>query len=617
MGFLKHFRSKSRLKQSQEELPSYPRARGPDPTTALPNTVLRNIFSFVCPHVTDETYEVSERSQLGSGCGLCDLRDLAHCTRVNRQWYNVAQDLLYHSVRIDAVHFCPIEEILSAGRKKKHIDPAQIPAWRLRQFQATVWKNSNLASRVEFFKLPYMTRETNKADLARTVTALPNLRHVDLPDGFFSADPSTQILRDELASSCLELRRMSYYSGAEQVFESLAHYRLWMNLEVLDLKQLDIDLTVLRVVLASLPVLQELKLREMPKLDDAAFQSSRTLPDFPALLTLRIEDCAGITASGLSAYLSRPDVREVLTNLALTRTGVTVPTLHRFISLATNLLHLSVSEVVIKTFPLEPTPPISSHCLKTLNFEVTSNDSPAAGVGAMTRPSDSYYSYLAQCLHANALPTLGRLFVRDSNFPELLMYPPPNTAFAPQESGGGFNQMLEVFTKGNEDLDWVYTPFAPQPADMEPEPEAMLQPFTPPYARQSQVYMGGGHRRGQSSVSSIARPVSAYGASKQGAGFGPSWGVGEARKSVMMGNGQGGFLAVPQELSPPSMPAALSELSLAPNSPNRPGSSGGTPGSSGGRPGSSSGRRGSSGGWRPGHFKTDSASRKSKGDLWR
>lgn len=94
MGFLKHFRSRSRLKTSQEELPYYPPPKGPNQTTRLPNNVLRNIFSFVCPHVTDETYEVSERSHPGSGCGLCDLRDLAHCTRVNRQWYNVAQDLL-------------------------------------------------------------------------------------------------------------------------------------------------------------------------------------------------------------------------------------------------------------------------------------------------------------------------------------------------------------------------------------------------------------------------------------------------------------------------------------------------------------------------------------------
>lgn len=641
MGFLKHFRSKSRLKSKPAEEEHYPPTpRAPDPTRRLSRQLLARVFSYVCPHVTDESYEVSERSLVGSGCNLCDLRDLASCARINRLWYSVAQDLLYvgsshacgqggtdtsnsyHSVRIDAVHFCPLEEELSERRRKKHVDPAQIPATRLRLFQATVWKNQQLAQRVLFFKLPYMTRETCKADLARTVTALPNLKHVDLPEGFFSADPSTQILRDELQTSCMELRKMAYYAGAEQSFEALAHYRLWMNLESLDLKQLDIELTALRMVLASLPMLQEVKLRDMPKLDDAAFQSTPNLPDFPALPTLRIENAPGITADGLNAYLARPDAREVLSNLSLTKTGVTVPSLHRFIGNATALHHLSVTEVVSKTFPLDPTPPITSTSLQTFNFEVSSAEQLGPGLGALTRSSDSYYSYLAQCLHANALPTLRRLFVRDSNFPELLLYPPPGPAFA--TPGAGFNQTLEVFTKGPEDLDWVYTPFAPQAPDVVPTQEELLPPsvpafaprqsFVPPYARQSYA-----HQRG-ASASTIGRPISAYNASLKAGGSGPAWGLGEARKSVVMGDGQGGFLEVPQ---PPVMPAAMQEVS-------RPRSAGGAgssrPGSSGGwksafaRPGSSGGglRPGSVGGsgWTPGHGKTDSR-KSSRGDLWR
>ena len=43
----------------------------------------------------DESYEDSEKSVMGNGCGLCDLRDLAHCALVTRHWYLTVQDVLY------------------------------------------------------------------------------------------------------------------------------------------------------------------------------------------------------------------------------------------------------------------------------------------------------------------------------------------------------------------------------------------------------------------------------------------------------------------------------------------------------------------------------------------
>ena len=62
----------------------------------LPGPLLERIFSFVCPHTQDETYESCEQSALevGDTCMLCDLRDLAHCAQVSRKWRVHATKLL-------------------------------------------------------------------------------------------------------------------------------------------------------------------------------------------------------------------------------------------------------------------------------------------------------------------------------------------------------------------------------------------------------------------------------------------------------------------------------------------------------------------------------------------
>ncbi len=104
MKFLKHIRSKSKLKNNAVEAQVYthyapptPAADGrrrPDLSTKLPPAILDRIFSYVCPHTRDETYRSSEESTLGEGCMLCDMRDLAQCALVCRRWAEVAQNLL-------------------------------------------------------------------------------------------------------------------------------------------------------------------------------------------------------------------------------------------------------------------------------------------------------------------------------------------------------------------------------------------------------------------------------------------------------------------------------------------------------------------------------------------
>lgn len=102
MGLLKHFRSRSKLNSPPRAAPQpvrnpapyYDNPGGIDCTEHLPVNVLRNIFAQVCPHSQDGAYTTSEKSQVGDGCMLCDLRDIAQCARVRRNWYQIAQETL-------------------------------------------------------------------------------------------------------------------------------------------------------------------------------------------------------------------------------------------------------------------------------------------------------------------------------------------------------------------------------------------------------------------------------------------------------------------------------------------------------------------------------------------
>ncbi|KAK5747162.1 hypothetical protein LTR17_000296 [Elasticomyces elasticus] len=611
MGLLKHLRSKSRLTSSGPTpttstfpLPNHQQQpyRGPNQIARLPDPVLERLFQHLCPHTLDYTYVPSEQSQLNSdGCPLCDLRDLAHCASVCRRWYTISQGVLYGSVRVDAVHYCSLEEELSERRRKGKgvgghfrskssvppVEAGEVPAVRLGLLTRTVRESEFLADKVLVLKLPYMTRETAKGELARCVSALPNLRYVDLPDGFFTGDPSCLALRQELQARCPEIRKMSYRAGSEEALELLAH-RHWQGIEILELGGLAVEPATLRIVLASLPALREVTLSDMGWVDDSIFQlSPGQLPDFPPLQSLRLENTVGVTAQGICQWLSAPQNREALTSLSLSSTGITVQDLHHVLWKASQLIHLSISETVSKSLSLTSTslPPLTSISLRTLHYEITSSED----VHGLQKPAESYYAYLASSLHQNALPGLTTLYVRDPNFPELLLLPgvpqpfaqgsehggngslrskpsnlssytnnsslkvapnslappsttkpgmnngntntnnkPMNTTTGFGLSGGGFTQTLSIFSKGIDELEWVFTPFAPE------------SPHT--------------HGRNDSTWSAGGRPLSAYSA---GRGLGPQWAQGgfggAARQSVIVGNGFGGFLAVPSEEVPRPM----------------------------------------------------------------
>lgn len=103
MGFLKHIRSRSRLKSGDDsksflhhvtERIQPPSWKTLNPTAEFPAALVEELLSWVCPHTRDDTYQSCEDSMVDGGCMLCDMRDLAQCASVNRQWFGAAENLL-------------------------------------------------------------------------------------------------------------------------------------------------------------------------------------------------------------------------------------------------------------------------------------------------------------------------------------------------------------------------------------------------------------------------------------------------------------------------------------------------------------------------------------------
>lgn len=425
----------------------------------------------------------------------------------------------YHNVRIDAVHYCEREIDLAEKRKRRFFfdrngDPKDAPMQRLQLFSRSVRENQFQAVQVRYLKMPYMTRESCKADLARTISVLPNLRYVDLPEGFFSDDPSCDTLRQELQSRCGDIRRMRYCAGGEGSFTMLERRRQWQNLEVLELSHLGIEPATLVNVLASFPALHEVKLDSLPLLDDIVFSHNPETAPFPPLASLTLENTPNVSADGLVAYLSRKDTREVFTAIRLVNTGILASILYNILAVSPYLSTVHVSENVSRALPKSSLPTLSSSSLKSLNYEISSSTASPRNRHSprnLQDPSKSYYLYLSTSILSGGLPSLTSLYALSTALPSLLL-PLPSAPFAssqaPVAPSPGVSRPLDLFTKSISELEWEYTL------------------ITPPTST---------NRRGSATQT---RPLSLQ--------LGPQWGS-KARDSVMVGNGFGGFLAVPSE----------------------------------------------------------------------
>ena len=419
----------------------------------------------------------------------------------------------YHNVRIDSVHYCEREYELSEKRRRKSFferngEPKDASKERLLLFMRTVRDHRDLAMIVHSLRVPYMTREAYKAELARTVSVLPNLRYIDLPEGFYSDDHNCLALKQELQVCCPDIRRMKYSCGSKKSFMDLPRTCQWQSLEVLELSGLDIEPQTLLHALSNMRLLRDLKCVDLAMLDDDVFQPSSSLPSFPPVERLTLHTISNVHAGGLATYLSRPQNRRALMHLTLTNTGVQPQHLYLITARAPYLKSLSVCEEV--AFPQDPsTPLLSSASLKHLHFEITSMH-PSRGL----QPANaSYYAYLSTSLLGDALPALRDLYVRDSNFPHnLVLTTPPQAFSAHAKSAVGLRQPLCVYTRGLDELEWNFFPISPS---------------------------AGLGKRGSVAIS---RPISLLRAGP----LSPSWG-GQARKSVVVGNGFGGFLAVPAD----------------------------------------------------------------------
>ncbi|KAJ5765203.1 hypothetical protein N7520_004762 [Penicillium odoratum] len=517
MGLFEKFKASPRRSRRSvtpaTEPPTPPHSAGRDATRKLPRTVLAHILSFVCPHVLDNSYDTSEDS-MTDGCMLCDMRDLAHCTMVCRRWFPEAHALLYTNVRIDPVHYCELEVQLAAKRKRRSFfdrngDPIDAPQVRLELFMRSVRESRHLGKLVLSLRMPYMTREANKSIIARTISVLPHLRYVDLPTGLFSDETSCIPLKQELIASCSDLRRMSYRHGAEGSFARLPEAPHWINLEKLELSGLHIEAGILRNSLAAFSKLRDLTLEDLPWLDDSAFAANSSFASFPALEQLTIRDTPQLTARGVVEFLSSPTNRTALKSLTLASTGVLPSTLNLILHAGPNLRSLSIIQEVSRSFPAEQIPPMASRSLQLLHYEITSQTE----THGLAPAANSYYTYLISCLMSRCLPALRDLYVRDAQFPDTLLLAPPPRLFGGGENGpqmmGGLSQPLNVYSKGLDELEWNFTPY---------EPDSTL---------------------GRSGTTT--RPVSF-----QEAQLSRSWG-GDSRKSVLVGNGFGGFLAVPED----------------------------------------------------------------------
>lgn len=392
----------------------------------------------------------------------------------------------------------------------RHGKPIDVTQMRLLLFMRTVRESPQLGNKVLSLRMPYMTREASKTDLARTISVLPNLRYVDLPVGFFSDDISSFPLKQELMARCPDIRRMSYTHGSEGSFARIPNTGVWPKLEILELTDLRVEESTLRLVVFSLQSLRSLKLDRMDSIGDSLFTPSQSLPPFPPLQRLALHETPNITANGLARYISIPRTADLLTELVLSNTGVHPAYLYQFIPQATRLRHFTIEAQVDRSFPPENIPPLTSKSIKTMHYEITSPNNPPGVQPA----SSSYYSYLVTSLLSNCLPTVRKLYVLDANFPDALLFtPPPLRPFADGNNNNSWNlaqglqQPLDLYSKGMDELEWSFTQF---------DATAF------------------GRRR-----CSVTRPASFHEAQ-----LGSRWG-GESRESILVGNGFGGYLAVP------------------------------------------------------------------------
>ncbi|RVD87970.1 uncharacterized protein DFL_002171 [Arthrobotrys flagrans] len=450
--------------QDAPPMPDVPRRLKPSLAAKLPNEILAKIFTFVAPHVANESlYSDEEILHSVNGCVLCDTRDLAHIALVCLKWSRVAQTLLYKNIQLERVHYCGREEQLDELRKRRsrviYTDPDTIDtaAERMDLLIRTFGLNDDLANYTFFIRLQYMTRESCKNVLTSLVNVpLPNLRWMDLPDGFYKDDPACQALKAIMYQKCPDLRRMRWTEGSENGFLGLSIDRPWSNLEFIELWKLNVEEDQIAGVLATLPKIASVGIQELP------WVTSRFLspgiagkrPLLPPLKSLSISKCEKITYDSIIAYISSPAVQQTLEHLTLKEIDFPPHLIYQILQKLPYLKTLRINAPVTRIFPAydqPPHPPLQSATLRELSYEIR----PAQQSKTLASPATSYYEYLCESLRLGGLPNLKTLHVRDENFGKMLK----RVTETMQTYGKDFQilQRLEILTihaKGWNGLVW-------------------------------------------------------------------------------------------------------------------------------------------------------------------
>jgi hypothetical protein len=501
------------------------------------------------------------------------------------------------------VHYCPREALLAERRKKSRFDRNGIPEdpaqARLRLLRRTVRDDpTRLGKMVRFLKIPYMLRESCHVELAQTIAVLPNLHYVDLPEGMFSDEPNLATLRLEVQARCPNIRKMTYLGGSEGSFANLSTGRVWPRLEVLELTGINIDPVTMRNVLVSLQNLRALKVSETQSFSDEVLICEDGLPSLPPLAELVLTDTPRLTAAGLADYLAWQETQQALKVLTLKDTGVKPASLQDILTVTPALKTLAIQCKVIEPFPLGANiRPLASRSLETLRFEIS------GGAGRYSGVESSFYGYLANSVLSGGFPNLRTLYVLDDSMPEQLQgLPPPNASFAGGRqrsssfTAAGSRPGVPALRLSPDDGGGLAAPLSP----LLPQPRRPLSNLPPATSRLSsnnpfasttaarthtlevftksdefgkwnfarvnsyQPSRGGGGRGGD-------RPISSYGLGSDITGHG--WSGGEARRSVMVGDGTGAYLALPGQQENNPLASGYGDVPF--EDPMRPRSSGG------------------------------------------
>jgi len=216
-----------------------------------------------------------------------------------------------------------------------------------------------------------------------------------------------------------------------------------------------------------------------------------------------------------------------LTSLTLMNTGVSASEFHRILSAAPKLINFHTAITVSRALPSLQTPPLASQFLQKLHYEIANADRKPSGLAS---PSDSYYTYLSSSILSGALPSLTHLYALLVT-PQELLQPAskplssanrPGTIPAPLSLG--LKRPLHLFTKSISELEWNLTLISP-----------------PSLADQR----GGTTTTGPESLHHAIPLSPQY--RKQG------------RQSAIVGNGFGGFLAVPSPGLAPDSPESKNQ----------------------------------------------------------